>query len=320
MDIDVSDEAITIAKDYLKLQVRSWEGNIAKGSYMELGDNPTVRDNHYFACHAWVATAYRNMVGTNTWCGKQGYSKSAENFLVLSCVSVKRVRTHQDEEAFKRFVLWVARDTTLSKYVLNRDDEESLFEGGVILYCGPDGLSHAQAMWLCKALRLHIELGGTAKTWADLVDNGVHPMVAFFCCSSFSKKTGRDNYTFNLGWLDHPDVVSRSDVVGMVLGHLNKDTSETHNVFSRPKALSFADKRFDLVELRRKWIGFSKPVKKPDGWGGFVETVEGLSTDKFIGTIREMNDEILQEASKYSTGEVVLPLPDRNTIFLEVDL
>src|SRR5690606_33543132 len=82
-------------------------------------------------------------------------------------------------EAHEAIILWIASDDCpLSKYILNRDDKESLLNGGVIILCGEEGASVNEALWICKVLRYGVEGGQSLDVWYELVKAGVKPLLA----------------------------------------------------------------------------------------------------------------------------------------------
>lgn len=326
--VEISDKLLKECKQYLISNSAIWRdgGGVCKGKCVHLTGDLAEPGHPY--CHSWVTYAYTKACGIGyKWDG--AYKKDAKNFLTLSCHSKVRSKSVCSPEASDALVLWMAKESPFSRFVLNRDDDNSLTEGGVILLCGPDGLSLAEAMWVCKVLRFTTEGAAAADTFLSLVKGGVDPMLAVFVASHVrSIKGATFGYT---GVEGHSTVFSDYDRVGSILGlfarNVKPRAGSTATVFAAPEKVK-ADLSFSAAA--KKVQSFCKPVKKSDGWGG---TVEGAGADGkvLVERVLEWQKELTSmlpegfkipdpHAVQVMPRQIEAPMPDSNTVYLELDL
>lgn len=320
--VDVSEEMLNKAKARLKTLSDAWVAGVCQGDTLDLTTGNAVIASHT-ACHAWVTQAY----GKKCWNSdgayyydpwNKKYSANAEDFLVLSCHTKVRSKNVCSGEATDFLVRWMANESPFKEFILNRDDDASLTEGGVVLLCGPNGLTLSQCMWVCKVLRLITEGAQGADAFMTLVKGGVDGMLAVYISQYVRTLKGAVfGYT---GLYGHMTVLSHeTSVVGMMQRNLNPKATCTSNVFtaitkSIPATFD-ADK-----QPRTKIEGFCKPFKKPDGWGGFTTGV-GADEAAFIAHALEWQAQLsVCLPGAKPVEEVVCQMPDSNTIFLAVDL
>lgn len=263
------------------------------------------------ACHAWVTNAYgiacmgqKSSYYLGTW--DKEYSNDANNIVILSCHRKGSVSKKTSDFLIK----WLARESPFSEHVLNRDDDKSLTEGGLILLGGPAGLTVSQAMWLCKVTRFTTEGGQSAETFRRLVEAGVDGMLAIYVASHV-RKVSSTGFTYT-GTEGHSTVIKqKTDVVGMIQRNLNMKAGDTGTVFERKGGFR-QNRYFDVSD---RIHGFCRPTKVSDGWGGQVER-SAANKESFIENVKEMERELLN----FCQPNIPQPMPDSNTVYLDLDL
>lgn len=319
---DVSDKVLQDCKDWLIKESGTWQTGVCRGKCVYL-DGKHLQEGHQY-CHSWVTSGYTAATGVGGWeAWDKEYSKTAQPFLTLSCHSKVRSRTVCSPEACDFLVLWMARESPFKEFILNRDDEKSLTEGGVILLCGPGGLPLAQAMWVCKVLRFITEGGKAADTFMTLVKGGVDGMLAVLVASHVRTIKGTTfGYTGPYG---HMSVVSpgyeggKVSVAGFLSRNLHPRPKNTLSVFSAPKGVTK-----DVTAPEAKIKGFCKPFKKPDGWGGFI-TGEGADAESLVNHVLEWEKELKETLKPPTMVERVVAaakkkMPNKDTVYLDLDL
>ena len=299
--VKVTKKVLDKCKKALIEHSSEWFHGVCNGLVGDILTGET-KDGRNTACHAWVSQAFRARKENKYGGWSMPYTKGAKPFLILDCHPQPGGRdTSCTKEAADFLILWMARESPFSKYVLNRDDEESLLRGGVILFCGPGGLTHTEAVWVCKVLRFKTEGGSAADVFMELVRGGVDGMLAIYVASIVRSKTGATfGYTGPEG---HSTVVnSGTSLKGFVTRKRNKDADHTSDLFG------FGESYFTKVK------GFCKPIRKADGWGG---TVVGEGAVDLIERVLEWQE---QEFGTLLKSASVSKSPDNDTVFLEVDM
>jgi hypothetical protein len=331
--VQISEDTLKACKEYLVKRSVTWaqSGGVCAGTCVPLnwdGKNPNVILEAHTACHAWVTYGYNRMChpGGSTWNQpwNRKYTEKSKTFLVLSCHS-RDAAVGCTKEASDFLVLWVARESPFSQYILNRDDEESLTKGGVILLCGPDGLPQAQAMWVCKVLRFITEGGKAADTFMTLCKGGVDPMLAVYIASHIRTVKGATfGYT---GPETHSTVFERKygenvpiEIAGLVQRNLNPDAPSTQTVFKTIPGTKLDNKLTTSPEMKVQ--SFCKPFEKDDGWGGKIKG-EGVDADALVKRALEWEKDLkvcLRLDPVPEPAFIPLGMPDSNTVYLELDL
>lgn len=311
---NISPEFIDELKRELKRETTEvWGGGICHGRVYHIPAEGTelrrAADTHS-ACHSWVTSAFSSMCyakavySTSKW--DQPYRKDAKNFVVLNCV-----RNHKDNEAVDSLVKWMARESPFSEFILNRDDDESL-KYGVLLLCGPDGLNCGQANWVCKVLRFPTEGGKAVDTFHTLIKGGVTPMLAVYVASyirGFSnnkfKFTGTESHMAVFGKSSYRFGKNRyDDIRAIVEAKMNPNPASTFDLFG-----GYDGQKEDPSQIIPN---FCKPMLMADGWGGTVKA-EGATPDQLVQQVLKWQTEILAKGAP-------APVADTSGVFLNVDL
>lgn len=327
--VEVSAEIIDQCKKWLKKESDLWTTAVCRGTTTRLDKWQEMAQPHT-ACHSWLTYAfghvYRERHGGGYWGGTLDYNnyiEGAEPFLAMTCHSKVRAKYAAcTPEACDFLVRWMANESPFSEFILNRDDDKSLTEGGVILLCGPGGLNLQQAMWVFKVLRFVTEGANAPDTFMKLVQGGVDGMLAVYVASHIrSLKGATFGYTGPYG---HMSVVgsggyNEADVIGMFQRNLNPTPNNTASVFIMDK-----DKippRFNVPKTYEPIVrDFCKPFQKPDGWGGFVNG-EGADTTALVERTLAWQAELQVCLSGANPKSAPVPkMPDSNTVYLDLDL
>lgn len=285
MQVSVDSVVLDKAKKRLKKLTDEWNSGVCHGVCWDMSGDEYALPYHN-ACHSWVGYAYEKIRGSdsiyhNTWYTE--YPEKTEPFLALSCH--KRFSTAKvSQEAVDAIILWMARESPFSEFILNKDDEKSLLEGGVILLCGPGGLTRAQSMWVCKVLRYANEGGQSLDVWLTLCKAGVNPLLALFVASHSRAiigatfgHTGVDGHSsvFVTGTYD----ISAEELLE---GKVYHSAENTYEVFKNSEVRGF--------KASGKVREFFKPIQKDDGWGGKVSG-EAASIDTVVSRVLEWQKE-----------------------------
>lgn len=312
----VSDEVLEKAKKRLVTLSETWTACVTRGEAWSL-EGKVIGGRGYTACHAWITHMFKRhcsgvkgqkMTGYEKWeamprenkdlcdANKGNYHPEARNFLTLSCHSKVRSKKICSPEAHEAIILWMASDDcVLSKYILNRDDKDSLLNGGVVILSGPDGASSQETMWMCKVLRYGVEASQALDTWKQLYDAGVSPGFALLV-SSYIRTVTEDSFCFT-GMESHSSVFnafkySEENLRSVVeLNNPNPKAEKTSDLFAPAggEAGSFV--------ISTKIQGFCKPVQKSDGWGGTVDA-KAVTKPEFIQNVLQWQEEIIQNTTE----------------------
>lgn len=304
----VAQEFLNNCKKDLIKHSSEWKQGLCAGRIANI-ENGSTEDGNNNACHAWVTRAYRSLLDyhRSIYCyWSSPYEKTAKPFLILN--SHPQDGHHKitcSREAADFLILWMARESPFTKHVLNRDDTESLLKGGVILYCGPGGLSLPETMWICKILRFPTEGVNGADTFMELVKGGVDGMLALYVASLVLTKRGATfSYTGPKG---HFSVVeSYTSLEGFISRKLNKKSEETSTVFGGEGPSYFKEVK-----------GFCKPIQKSDGWGG---TVDGDAVHKNDLVKQVLNWQNTKFNKLLPSAPASVSVPSSSTVYLEVDM
>lgn len=301
-------EVLSKCKEILVEESATWKEKVTRGYTLSL-DGKEIAGRGYSACHAWVHHTYAERCFENSGARygsyAQAYKEKYENFLTLTCHSKVRSKGICSVEAHEAIILWMASDECpFHQFVLNRDDEESLLNGGLIILCGPDGATLAQTMWMCKVLRYGVEASNALDTWLVLKKGGVNPLLALYVASQIRTLKGAEfGYT---GFETHSTVFSDYgfNPKGLLTGEAHPQATSTAEVFGA------------TTEAKASTVvkGFCAPYKKSDGWGGYV-TGSGATADDLVKKVLEWQQS-LEESFKPKRNKA----PSKDAVFLELDL
>lgn len=309
--VDISEDILAKAKDKLRAITKDWDSGVCCGATLDLNGRTWITG--HTACHSWLTSTFRDKckVGSTWDFSYTSYHKDAEDFLLLT--SHKKEMSSATPEATDAIILWLARESPFAKYVLNADDTNSLTNDGAIILCGPNGASLAEAMWMCKVLRYSTEGSRALDTWKVLYDGGVNPLLAVLVCThmssvkgaTFGAATVTGHVTvFNYDWAVDPDI---GNVLKAKINPKAKDTSSLFGVRSKKETL--------VAETVKK--KFCAPFKKSDGWGGMIEG-KGADGPELVKRVLQWQHGLEKKHGLAESSPA--PLPDSNTVYLDLDL
>lgn len=321
--VGISEKILEETKSKLIKGAEKWDKGVCGGMVLDARNGDLLELSHT-ACHSWVNYAYNEHCFeaprySMKW--DYPYKKDAKNLLVLNYHNNKAYATDLVTSGASDFlIMWAARESPFSEFVLNRDDTDSILKGGLILFCGPDGLRITEAMWLLKVIRFLTEGGGAANTFMHLVKGGVDPMLAIYVASYVRLVKGA---TFGFTGLEGHSTVIRSggtDLVGMIQRNYNKESEDTRTLFvTNKKTLPKGFNSAKFLENNKKIEGFCKPVLKSDGWGGVIQC-NSSSAEDFLKKVLEWQKEFSNILPPKEVAELSANHPDNTTIFLDMDL
>lgn len=311
----VSKTVLAAAKKKLVSLSKNWTAGVTMGRAWDMTGNE-IGGKDYTACHAWVSNMYTAHCGRGfgTHNFASTYKEDAVNFLTLSCHSKKRSETVCSAEAHEAIILWMASDDCpLSQYILNRDDTDSLLNGGVIILCGPDGASLAETMWMCKVLRYGVEGSKALEVWKALFDAGVAPVLALLV-ATYVRSVSSSSFGYS-GPDGHSTVFGgglRQEGLGNIADLLRPKSrpfcNDTSGVF-------FSDRPAEgksVINVSGKIRGFCKPTKKSDGWGGTVAS-NGSAKEDFIANVLAWQAELDPSFTRNSSETLDLEMNNAAT-------
>jgi len=301
-DIVVPEDVLKKLKEDLKKKTEQWSVGICAGLIRDIEGHDTHNHTHT-ACHSWLTGAFYN------------YAPRPEKglpFFALNCYKFER--SGCSKSAHKAAILWLAQESCFSRYIVNRDDVDSLTNDGAIILCGPGGASQNEALWICKFMRHATEGQQSLNTWEVLYKGGVNPYFAVWLCSylATSKNKLYNNYpvTGHTKVFDYFNLRSYPDFTKLLKGEANHIAGSTHSVFGEivPKDPYKADPNHPLTRISN----FCTPFVKSDGWGGTIQYT-GISEKDLI------KEALLWQAEL--EGRSVEPYrPSKTTEYLELDM
>lgn len=296
--VTVSDEVLAIAKEKIKEAHKEYytmySNSICWGRAV-LASNGDEVGAPTWACHSWVTSLYSSLCsgGANWQNFGTPFDKNAENFILLNALPPD-VKRSCEKESLQALVKWLATETPFSKYILNRDDSDgSLSDHGMMMLVGPDGLTLAEVMWVCKVVRYATEGDRSLDVWKYLTDNGVNPLLALYVSSSTAQVRGA---TFG-----YKSVYTHSNVFTNFAPSIKKLLKFKHNRFAKTTRCLFTDSRSTrTVEDDEKefFRAFSKPTEVSDGWGGVVIST-GSAPKVFLDNVKKWEKKVTPSSSFY---------------------
>lgn len=218
-------------------------------------------------CHSWVP-------GTYAW-----RAEAKKTDIIFN--TTKNINS----DAERAFAKWVAQDSPFAYGVLNRDNLDQIYHGGMVIDMSLVG--SLGTLWLCKAMRYIYESKGRVEQFGRLIKLGLPPKAAFFVCSSYGSYHGSQGADYQkvtplASHCDHNQVQANMSRAQFVKAY-KVEKAEPRHTGATSEALG-AGKCYDCVE---DWLGFggSKEVKVPDGWGGFTMKRVPVDEDKAVAEL-----------------------------------
>jgi hypothetical protein len=153
------------------------------------------------------------------------------------------------------YLLWAATDNPFKHGVLNRDNKDEILNHATVIDTREVG--RGGALWVCKAIRHFTEDKWVIPTWEKLREYGLTGLQAFIGAdildSGGNPKPGA-THTGLFGYNTPQKLRTVYDEI-LGIGKIENHTAVRTGVFNTPSWGSLK----------------GKTVKKPDGWGGFIE-------------------------------------------------
>jgi hypothetical protein len=187
------------------------------------------------------------------------------------------LRKDGNAEANEAFTKWMCEESPWRDYILN-DDWHQVMEGGAIIdtqACGSNNL-----LTICKLLRTKYEDTFRVPIWYNLVQKGVHPMIALIYSNNTNSNQNAYSHTHN--------------------SSLYVPTTPQQMELLFQDKIPKCDKGWDCKEVLGggSSVGLiptkaaaPKKIKKPDGWGGYIETTEAGDPSELIETLKKLEKE-----------------------------
>lgn len=171
------------------------------------------------------------------------------------------------------FTKWVCRESPFAHGIVNKDNEEQILNQGIII--DGDAVGRGGVLWLCKALRYTVEDTFRIKMWQQFIDGGLDGLQAFIGCSILTSTGGVQTLATHCGLFryDHPNNIYA------FYQELLKEKKRDNDDATRPaKYSNWSGQDWGTLKFKK--------VKKPDGWGGFIEKEEPADPEEFINKLK----------------------------------
>ena len=187
------------------------------------------------------------------------------------------VRKAGNEEANEAFTRWMCEESPWRHYILN-DDWHQLMNGGAII--DTQACGSANVLTICKLLRTKYEDTWRVPIWLNLVQKGVHPMIALIYSNNTNYNQSSASHTHNSS-LYVPDTKKQ-------MKNLFVDKIPRTDGWHCSAVIGVGFQGTGIIPVR---AAEPKKVRKPDGWGGYVETTEAGDPSKLVETLKELERE-----------------------------
>lgn len=175
--------------------------------------------------------------------------------------------------AFREFTLWVARESPFAHGVLNKDNDDELFNHASVMDGGLVG--KGGVLWLCKAWRHTHEEPWKLERWDMLRSEGLDGLQAF---------VGMD--ILNMEGKPHPGTTHCS-----LFGYEQPEAlRKSYDRIKNAKSIDTFDACSFLWTRNRAYWGSlkTKSKKVPDGWGGFTEVQIPCCAKEYAAALKEI--------------------------------
>lgn len=153
------------------------------------------------------------------------------------------------------FLLWVTQGSPFSHGVLNRDQKKELLDHASVM--DTEIIGTGGALWLCKALRHFVEDTWKPEIWSKLRNEGLDGLQAFIGSDILTAEGRPYNACTHVSLFGYASPA-----------HLRATYDKVRELKRIDGGQAACLGNFNAKE----WGSLAgKMVKKPDGWGGFVE-------------------------------------------------
>lgn len=275
---DISDKCWEAAQKRAN-NTDTWVRDISAGSYFD-SNGRSFGSSPGYVCHAFMT--YKA-------------PPNKEPFVFVN--DTKKSKYSSCEKLVKKFFTYICQESPLRNFVLNNDNLEQMLNGGVIIDCKAAG-SNA-TLWLCKTLRYAVEEPFRVKHWSDLVDEGVHPMLALCVASCVNSRLYDQKAMTHCSTFQPPK--NEEEMKGLFVDHLPNATSwqiGSDTGFSTASVFGTKPKDVYGYMWDKHLLPLSKPghatEKVPDGWGGYTLKPVVASIEKLAEDLIELQKEYVK--------------------------
>lgn len=171
----------------------------------------------------------------------------------------------------KDFTLWVSRESPYSHGVMNKDDEKQLLNNAMTI--DVEKVGKGGALWLCKASRHFKEDVHVPGFWSQLREQGLDGLQAFIGASILDLTGKFRSGTTHVALYGYGSPKALRDTYERV------KKGEKLETFSVSVSLPFTESWGDMT---------GKMIKKPDGWGGFVQIQAPGDAKEYAAALKEI--------------------------------
>jgi hypothetical protein len=218
----------------------------------ELGDDANVRNAQTGdVCHA----------GLTPWGDRKG-----KDVIVINAHKASWQKKHRE------YLLWCCKEAPFTHGVLNRDNDDELLNHACVM--DTRDIGRGGALWLCKAVRHFTEDAHVINTWEKLREHGLNGLQAFIGADILNEEGTPKPHT------THTGLYGYTDPAGL---------RKWYDEIRRKKCI----REYNVAESGQygaaRWGSLKgKKVKKPDGWGGFLEKFVPCEAKEYAAQLKEI--------------------------------
>lgn len=257
---EITDKAWEKINTTVRKYPEGWKGGVCAFQMLDRTTGDIIGgSSSHGACHA-ALNIYN--------CDEVGSAKKRASVVV----NAHRAAWQKDNPEFLR---WIARESPFAHGVLNKDNEDELFNHASVI--DVEAAGNGGALWTCKAFRHFEEDRWKKDTWTKLRECGLDGLQAFIGASILDDE-GQPMQRTHVGLFayDHPTNIRK-----------------WYDEFQKIKRIDGNDAaRFSKNVYQYggpTWGSLKfKTEKKSDGWGGFIEVKRPCDVKEYAEKLREI--------------------------------
>lgn len=184
------------------------------------------------------------------------------------------VNAHKKEWHKKNpeYVLWACKETPFAHAVINRDNDEQLLKHACAMDAGEMGLGGV--LWMCKVIRHFTEDTHVPGFWDKLRNCGLDGLQAFIGADILDAAGGARHGCTHTSLFGYGTP---------------KELRETYDKIRNTTQIDHMRVAKSHGYEGRTWGSLKgKKVKKPDGWGGFIEKDAPCDPKEYAALLKEI--------------------------------
>lgn len=183
------------------------------------------------------------------------------------------VDAHKHHHTNKEYALWANREAPFTNAVLNKDDEQQILRQAAVIDIEPIG--HGGCLWLCKVNRRFTEDTFKLDYWNKLREQGLDGLQAFIGSDLLDQTGALQSHCTHVSLFGAKTPAEVRKDYDDARGWVRLDNAQVN----RPGGYA----------REHNWGGLKhKTIKKPDGWGGFVEMKQPCDVKTYANILREI--------------------------------